>query len=225
MCVLHFSLETKGSGGNRPLRTLTLTDDSMKMPGDSDSNFMSSVVNFRVIKGATAWAISIVGVLASAMALINAILFLTTVGLDAFLMKFVEFYRSSLEPLYQLVELLPISIPRICADLLVVYAVGVAISWRLFSGIKHVENVNNFAQELHCSPLGIAIPYNLYWFIYLFHLRKHIGIRQRYGIPEGELKALDASTLALLGQTLVSVALVPLGVLLFFIYNEFRVTS
>ena len=177
------------------------------------------------IPTAVGWGLALCAALVGSISIINTIIHFLELGLDEFLQTIVDYYRSIMFPLYTLIEHLPIRIPKVCADLLVLYSIGVAANIRLVFGISHVEEANNFPTNLRMWRLHLVFPYNPLIIVRALHLRRHIRIRWKFGgLPNDHLHARDTHSLRVLNQVILSVGLIPVAVTLFFSYNVFSIT-
>lgn len=175
-------------------------------------------------RDAVEWNLAVLAGLGSAMAIISAIVHLGDIGLEATLQVLVGYYRSFLSPLYDLVTNLPIVIPSICVDFLIPFLIGITINFRLLFGIAHVERTYKFPPNLRKSRTHLIVPFSPWLITTLLSYRKQVEIRFRHGRPQSDLQAMDTLTLSLIRKVFLSIALIPLSVILFFIYNAFPVT-
>ena len=176
--------------------------------------------------GALGWALMVVAGLGSIMAIVNAIVHVGKVGLDEFLQDLLSYYRSFFDPIRELALLLGLPPPpQALLDVAAFYFVGMAISQRLWRAVRHVEEEIGAPPKLRRASAWRVVPYSPALLVSSLHFRKEIALRRRH-MPVGtELEARDRVTISLLDKTLVSIALVPVGVVLFFVYNAFKVTS
>jgi len=185
----------------------------MKEEGGTDM----STRRLETLKAAMPWTFCVLGALGSCLAFVNAVVFLFSVGVSGFLEKLLEYYREFFSPLHDLFHILEIPVDQIYLDAASLYIIGVVISFRLSKGIKQTEA--NFPQQLRHSRVQPFIPYNLYLIAKAISLRKNFDLAAYHGLRESELRARYYAFVKVLDQTLTSVALFPVGVLAFFVWN------
>ena len=184
-----------------------------------------------ILVGAFAWAFGVVAMIASSMALINAIGFVVEFGLDVFLQRLAGYYRAFSEPMVNLIALVQVREPQVVATLILVCLVGVFINLRLSVVLKHREETNKYPTHLRHSWMSIAAPYNVFLFRHFLSSRKAAQIRYRHVRDLGHLRpirsleARDELALYLFNQTLLFIVLIPVGVLMFFVYHALKVTG
>ena len=103
------------------------------------------------------WGLAMLAGLISAMSIIKVLVFAFDIGLIPLLDRIVAFYRGVLQPLYELVALLPLpfTIPQWAIDLLIVYFIGVTISYRQYQGLLlNIEGMLSyrFSPSISDSP-------------------------------------------------------------------------
>jgi len=125
---------------------------------------------WRKIVEASGWPLMMLAGFISAMSLLKALVFIFDIGLTPFFWGMVDWYRDLCGPLYDLIHLIPFpfEVPEYVIDLIIVYSLGISISFRLYQfGLKmlHDENkvfVTNTTPVVNI-PLSIGsvfIPFN-----------------------------------------------------------------
>lgn len=172
---------------------------------------------YKSLKGAGGWVLMLLATIASAMSLIKAIVYILNVGLTPFLGSIVDYYRGLLKPLYDLIYLIPwpFVIPEYAIDLFVVYLIGVGISYRIYY----------FCLFRSGGVLSIFVPYNPVLLSHTLTIRKTqkvlVEILSSVAGQENQSK-LWGKTIAISNQALISIALIPILIIVFFAFNGLK---
>jgi len=179
-------------------------------------------------KHSLVWLLTVLASLVSAMSLIKLILFGFDIGLVPVLEAIIDWYRVKLKPFYDLVQLLFwfTVVQEWMIDLFLLYAIGVGITFRLEFSSRRVTIMSYYSpwQNIYrVAVYSIFRPYNIYLAISMYKsLARSKGTDTfnaslHYGFIAKDVGVAGAKYMI---RALLSIALIPIAVIIFFAYNE-----
>ena len=169
------------------------------------------------------WSLAVLGGLWSAMSIIKLMVFGFDVGLIPLLEQFVDFYRNMVKPLYDLVALIPFAVPEWAVDIVIIYAIGVTLTYRFSLAYQEASlRVSEMPIEWYKGggiednkKVSILLALFLPYLALLFALDSDFNPVPDYA--SGHKQAAKAESIY--RQCLLSLFLVPIATVVFFAYN------
>jgi len=203
----------------------------------------------KILKEALDSGLLLIGSAISALSLLKALVFLLKIGLSGFTEKLIAYYRGVLQPLYDLIEFIPLpfAISEQAIDIAIFLFVGFSTSVRIYFGAYKKLHQRETSVGLarftvkKLSYVHALIPFNLYLLFKTWWLTKNPSKDAAFSrsvmemversdedtsfLPKGAVIASrvveknDERLSAAVNRVLIAVALIPIIIVLFFVYN------
>lgn len=189
---------------------------------------------FSELRGAMVWLMAVMAGLVSGMSLIKSVVTLIGLGLTKYASALIEYYRQLARPIYDLLNmLLPFSIVmnELLTDFLLLYCVGFGITLRPFSFGNvlpaFIENDSGKVTrvEIHCVnrfSWKVFIPYNIMYLARSIERYRAVLMmnNSRLYAPGSSPHPIFKATATQIRQTWLSLALIPVALIVFFSINS-----